>query len=45
MFVYLLRSVDLQELVRLLASTRWEWVIPAVMVGPAGVWARAFRWR
>jgi uncharacterized protein (TIRG00374 family) len=43
--VYLLRSVDLQELVRLLASTRWEWVIPAVMVGPAGVWARAFRWR
>jgi len=45
LFVYLLRSVDLQELARQLASTRWEWVVPAVAVGPAGIWARAVRWR
>jgi glycosyltransferase 2 family protein len=45
LFVYLLRSVDLKELGRLLAVTRWEWVLPAVAVGPLGVWARAIRWR
>jgi uncharacterized protein (TIRG00374 family) len=45
LFVYLLRSVDLKELGRLLATTRWEWVVPAVAVGPLGVWARAIRWR
>ena len=43
--MYLLRSVDLQELARQLASTRWEWVVPAVVVGPAGLWVRAIRWR
>jgi uncharacterized protein (TIRG00374 family) len=45
LLVYLLRSVDLQELARQLAATRWAWVVPAVLVGPAGVWARAIRWR
>ena len=45
MFLYLLRSVDLHELARQLAATRWEWVVPVVAVGPAGVWARAIRWR
>ena len=43
--MYLLRSVDLRELARQLASTRWEWVVPAVAVGPVGIWARAVRWR
>jgi uncharacterized protein (TIRG00374 family) len=45
LFVYLLRSVDLAELGRQLAVTRWEWVAPAVVVGPLGLWARAIRWR
>jgi glycosyltransferase 2 family protein len=45
LFVYLLRSVDLAELGRLLASTSWGWAIPAVIVGPAGLWVRAVRWR
>lgn len=45
LFVYLLRSVDLQELGRQLAVTRWGWVVPAVVVAPVGLWARAIRWR
>jgi uncharacterized protein (TIRG00374 family) len=45
LFVYLLRSIDLRELGRLLAITRWTWVVPAAAVGPLGVWARAIRWR
>jgi glycosyltransferase 2 family protein len=45
LFVYLLRSVDLGELGRLLGETRWGWVVPAVVVGPLGLWARAIRWR
>jgi glycosyltransferase 2 family protein len=45
LFVYLLRSIDLRELGRLLAVTRWAWVVPAAAVGPLGVWARAIRWR
>ena len=44
LFVYLLRSVDLHELGRQLAVTAWAWVVPAVAVGPLGVWARALRW-
>jgi glycosyltransferase 2 family protein len=43
--VYVLRSVDLDELGRQLAVTRWWWVVPAVAVAPLGVWARAIRWR
>ena len=45
LFVYLLRSVDLPELGRQLALTQWWWVLPAVAVGPLGLWARAMRWR
>ena len=45
LFVYLLRSVDLPELARQLAATQWWWVVPAVAVGPLGIWARAIRWR
>jgi glycosyltransferase 2 family protein len=45
LFVYLLRSVDLPELARQLAATQWGWVVPAVAVGPLGLWARAIRWR
>jgi hypothetical protein len=37
--------VDLGELARRLADTRWGWVLPAVAVGPLGLWARARRWR
>jgi uncharacterized protein (TIRG00374 family) len=37
--------VDLHELARQLAVTRWPWVVPAVVVGPVGIWARAIRWR
>ena len=40
-----MRSVDLQELGRQLALTRWWWVVPAVAVAPLGLWARAIRWR
>jgi uncharacterized protein (TIRG00374 family) len=36
--------VDLHELARQLAATRWPWVVPAVVVGPVGIWARAIRW-
>ena len=43
--VWLFRSVDLPELGRQLAATRWGWVVPAVAVGPLGLWARALRWR
>jgi len=43
--VWLLRSVDLPELGRQLAATQWWWVVPAVAVGPLGLWARALRWR
>jgi glycosyltransferase 2 family protein len=39
-----LRSVDLAELGRQLAATRWEWVVVAVAVAPLGLWARAIRW-
>jgi glycosyltransferase 2 family protein len=35
----------LPELGRQLALTRWWWVVPAVAVGPLGLWARAIRWR
>lgn len=45
LFAYLLRSVDLPELGRQLALTRWWWVLPAVIAGPLGLWARAIRWR
>jgi len=45
LFAYLLRSVDLPELGRQLALTQWWWVVPAVVVGPLGLWARAVRWR
>jgi len=45
LFVYLLRSVDLPELGGQLALTRWWWVVPAVAVGPLGLWARAIRWQ
>lgn len=45
LLVYLVRSIDLTELGRVLAVTRWWWVVPALAVGPLGVWARAIRWR
>jgi uncharacterized protein (TIRG00374 family) len=45
LFVYLLRSVDLPELGRHLASTHWGWVLAGAAVGPLGIWARAIRWR
>jgi uncharacterized protein (TIRG00374 family) len=45
LFAYLLRSVDLPELGRQLALTQWWWMVPAVAVGPLGLWARAIRWR
>jgi glycosyltransferase 2 family protein len=45
LFAYLLRSVDLGELARQLARTQWWWVVVAVAVAPAGLWARAIRWR
>ena len=45
LIVWLLRSVDLPELGRQLAATSWWWVLPAVAVGPLGLWARALRWR
>jgi glycosyltransferase 2 family protein len=30
---------------RQLAATRWWWVVPGVVAGPLGLWARAKRWR
>jgi glycosyltransferase 2 family protein len=36
--------VDLGELGRQLAVTRWGWVILAVALAPLGLWARAMRW-
>jgi len=45
LFAYLLGSVDLPELGRQLALTQWGWVVPALIVGPLGLWARAMRWR
>ena len=38
-------SVDLRELGRQLARTDWSWVVAAMVIGLAGVYARAFRWR
>ena len=38
-------SVDLRELGRELARTDWSWVVAAMVIGLAGVYARAFRWR
>jgi uncharacterized protein (TIRG00374 family) len=43
--IWLLRSVDPRELGRQLAATQWWWVVPTVVVGPLGIWARALRWR
>jgi glycosyltransferase 2 family protein len=37
--------VDLPELARLLARTDWSWTLLAVALAPAGLWARAARWR
>jgi uncharacterized protein (TIRG00374 family) len=45
LFVYLLGSVDLPELGRQPALTQWWWMIPALAVGPLGLWARAIRWQ
>ena len=45
LFVWLLGSVDLGELGRELAVTRWGWVMAAATVGPLCLWARAIRWR
>ena len=45
LFAYLLSSVDLHELGRQLLATNWAWVTVAVVVGLAGLWARARRWR
>jgi glycosyltransferase 2 family protein len=45
LFVFVLRSVDLAEVGRLLGRTRWGWVALGVAVGPLGLWARAVRWR
>lgn len=42
---FLLRSVDLHELGSQLARTSWRWVALAVVLGLAGLYARAFRWR
>jgi glycosyltransferase 2 family protein len=36
--------VDLPELGRQLGATAWGWVVPAIAVGPLGLWARARRW-
>jgi len=41
----LLRSVDLHELGAQLARTSWGWVLVSVVLGLAGLYARAFRWR
>ena len=38
-------GVDLRELGRELARTDWSWVVAAMVIGLAGVYARAFRWR
>src|SRR5207302_1842379 len=45
LFAFLLMSVDLRELGRQLARTDWSWVVAAMVIGLAGVYARAFRWR
>jgi uncharacterized protein (TIRG00374 family) len=41
----LLRSVDLHELGAQLARTSWGWVLVSVVLGIAGLYARALRWR
>ena len=43
--VYLLRSVDFAELGRQLRATQWGWAAIATALAPAGIWARAVRWR
>ncbi|MBI4271902.1 MAG: flippase-like domain-containing protein [Candidatus Rokubacteria bacterium] len=43
--VYLLRSVDFAELGRQLRATQWGWAAIATGLAPAGIWARAVRWR
>lgn len=45
LFGYLVWSVDVRELGMLLASTRWEWVVVASVLGPLCVWTRGRRWR
>ena len=44
LFWYLLASVDLRELGRELARTRWEWAVLSAVLGPLGLWARGCRW-
>jgi uncharacterized protein (TIRG00374 family) len=45
LFAFLLWTVDLRELGAQLARTSWGWVMVAVALGVAGIYARAFRWR
>ncbi|MGH7277393.1 MAG: lysylphosphatidylglycerol synthase transmembrane domain-containing protein [Candidatus Rokuibacteriota bacterium] len=45
LFAYLLWSVDLRELAAQLRQTRWGWLALAVALAPAGLFARAARWR
>ncbi|MBI4638330.1 MAG: flippase-like domain-containing protein [Candidatus Rokubacteria bacterium] len=42
---YLAWSVDLSQLAAELGRTRWGWALVATILAPAGVWARARRWR
>ena len=45
LFAVLLRSVDVHELGAQLAHTHWGWALTSVVLGLAGLYARAFRWR
>ena len=45
LFAFLLWRVDGQELLTQLARTSWSWVLLSVVLGLAGLYARAYRWR
>jgi len=44
LFVYLFWTVDVHELATQLARTRWEWILPSIVLAPLGPWTRARRW-
>jgi hypothetical protein len=45
LLAYLFESVDLREVGRHLADTRWEFLIASVALNVLSIWIRAWRWR
>ena len=45
LIAYLLKGLDVHEVVDQLQQARWSWVGVAVLLAPLGLWTRARRWR